>query len=185
MDTSAELITQQTKNWLDEIVIGLTLCPFASSVVKDDAVDYTIVDSDDTEQHLHALADGFTKLDQTSEIETSLIIFPNAYPVFEDYLELLLLSNLLLEDLNYIGTYQLASFHPDYRFDETEEDDASNFSNRSPYPMLHILRESSVEKVIDHYENIDDIPEINIKKLKDIGYESMNLSLQTILKSKL
>lgn len=185
MDTSSQRIIQQTKNWLNDIVIGLELCPFASQVVEDDGIEYTVIGNDDTEQHLQALADGFTLLDQNSSIETSLLIFPNAYEKFEDYLELLLLANLLLDDLNYAGTYQLASFHPNYQFDGTDEDDASNFSNRSPYPMLHVLRESSVEKAIEHYENIDDVPEINIKKLKDIGYETMNLSLKNILKAKL
>ncbi len=185
MDTSSQRIILQTKKWLDDIVIGLELCPFASQVVKDDGIEYTVIGDDDTEQHLHALADGFTLLDQSSSIETSLLIFPSAYAKFEDYLELLLLANLLLDDLNYAGTYQLASFHPNYQFDGTTEEDASNFSNRSPYPMLHILRESSVEKAIEHYENIDDVPEINIQKLKDMGYESMNLSLQNILKTKL
>ncbi len=184
MNTTSQQIVQKTKNWLDEIVIGLELCPFADKVVKNNSIDYTVVDNDDLEQHLHSLADGFKKLDEQTEIETSLIIFPNAYKKFEDYLELLLLSNLLLEDLNYIGTYQLASFHPDYRFDETEEDDASNFSNRSPYPMLHILRESSVELAIMHYENIDDVPEQNIQKLKKIGFEKMQSTLQNILSKK-
>ena len=90
----------------------------------------------------------------------------------------------MLEDLNYLGTYQLDSFHQHYRFDGTEEDDASNFSNRSPYPMLHILRESSVELAIKHYDNIDDVPEQNIKRLKKIGFEKMQNSLQNILNKK-
>lgn len=184
METTSQKIIQQTKNWLDEIVIGLELCPFADKVVQNNSIDFTVIDNDNLEQHLHSLSDGFSKLDELADIETSLIIFPNAYINFEDYLELLLLGNLLLEDLNYIGTYQLASFHPHYRFDETEEDDASNFSNRSPYPMLHILRESSVELAIKHYDNIDDVPEQNIKRLKKIGFEKMQNSLQNILNKK-
>lgn len=185
MDTSSQQIIEQTKNWINEIVIGLDLCPFASKVMLDDVIDYIVVDSEDSEQHLHALANCFTQLNQNTNIETSLLIFPNSYLQFDDYLDLLALANLLLEDLMYEGTYQVASFHPDYRFNGTTEDDASNFSNRSPYPMLHILREASVEKAIEHYEDIDDVPEINIQKLKKIGFESMQLSLQNILKAKL
>lgn len=185
MDTQSKQIIQQTKNWIDEIVIGLDLCPFAAKVVLDDVIEYTVVDSEDSEQHMHALADCFTRLNQTPRVETSLLIFPNAYLEFDDYLDLLSLANLLLEDLMYEGTYQVASFHPHYRFNGTTEDDASNFSNRSPYPMLHILREASVEKAIEHYDDIDDVPEINIQKLKKIGFEKMQSSLAAILKSKL
>lgn len=185
VNTQSQQIIQHTKNWIDEIVIGLDLCPFAAKVVLDGVIDYTVVDSEDSEQHLHALADCFTRLDQTPSIETSLLIFPNAYLQFDDYLDLLTLANLLLEDLMYAGTYQVASFHPHYRFNGTTEDDASNFSNRSPYPMLHILREASVEKAIEHYDNIDDVPEINIQKLKKIGFEKMQNALESILKSKL
>jgi len=166
---------------MDEIVIGLKLCPFAKKVVHDDTVDYRVIDSTDLEQHLQALASTFNQLDNDKCIETSLLIFPNAYSSFNDYLELLLLANVLLEDLKYIGTYQIASFHPDYMFDGTAEDDASNYSNRSPYPMLHILRESSVEKAIENFDAIDDVPEINIKRLTDIGYNSMRHSLLNIL----
>jgi len=183
MSTTSQQIIRRTKNWIDEIVIGLNLCPFAAKVISDDTLDYTIIEHQSSEQHLHALADCFARLNETVSIETSLLIFPDAYKNFDDYLEFLLLANLLLEDLEYVGTYQIASFHPDYRFEATTEDDASNFSNRSPYPMLHILRESSVEQAIDNYKDIDDVPEINIKKLQKIGFEKMQRSLQNILKS--
>jgi len=184
MSTSDEKIIQQTKRWMDEIVVGLQLCPFAKKVMRDDAVGYTIIESKNLEHHLQSLADIFQQLDNNKSIETSLLIFPHAYPSFENYLELLLLANILLEDMNYTGTYQLASFHPHYLFDGTTENDASNYSNRSPYPMLHILRESSVEQAIENFDAIDDVPETNIKKLTDIGYESMHRSLQKILHTK-
>jgi uncharacterized protein len=179
--TSTQNVIRQTKNWIDEIVIGLTLCPFAAPVVANDNIDYILASSDKTEQHLQQLSDCFVRLDEQAEIETSLLIFPGAYSEFDDYLELVYLANLLLEDLGYSGIYQLASFHPDYRFTESAEDDASNFSNRSPYPMLHILRESSIEKAVKNYKNIEQVPSINIKRLQQIGYKKMQQKLDNIL----
>jgi hypothetical protein len=184
MTTSTEQVIQQTKNWVNDVVIGLNLCPFASRVVIENRIDYTVVSGDSLEQHLHQLADCCAKLDETSDIETSLIIFPQAYKDFDDYLELLELANLLLEDLNYAGTYQLASFHPEYLFAGSTEDDASNFTNRSPHPMLHLLRESSIEKALASYKNIEEIPENNIKKLQQLGYPVMQQMLKNIIEEK-
>lgn len=163
------------------MVIALNLCPFAAKVMLEDRVAYIVVSGDDLEQHLHQLADCFTQLDEDRNIETSLIIFPQAYEKFDDYLELLHLAERLLEALNYSGTYQLASFHPAYLFDGSSEDDASNFTNRSPYPMLHLLRESSIEKAVASYVDIDDVPQNNIKKLQQIGYPAMQQLLNSIM----
>ena len=161
-------------------MIGLNLCPFACQVVTDNSIDYVVISGDSMQQHLQQLADCFTKLDAAKDIETSLLIFPQAYQQFDDYLELLYLADLLLQDLHYTGTYQLASFHPQYLFQGSSEDDASNFSNRSPYPMLHLLRESSLEKAIASYENIDQLPQHNINKLQQIGYQAMQQTLKKI-----
>ncbi len=165
-------------------MIGLNLCPFAAQPFLNDTIEFTINAGNSTEQHLHQLAECFTRLDNDTEIETSLILYPDAYQQFDDYLDLLSLTNGLLEDLKYTGIYQIASFHPDYRFADTEEDDAANFSNRSPYPMLHLLRESSLESAIASYSTghsaIEQIPESNIKKLREIGYEEMQAKLINI-----
>jgi len=177
VDTSTQHVIQQTKNWVKEIVIGLNLCPFAARPFNDNTIDYIVASTQDEkpaiEQHLHQLADCFSKLDNSAEIDTCLLIFPETYDQFDDYLELLDLSNLLLDDLHYSGIYQLASFHPEYLFDDTQEDDASNFTNRSPYPMLHIIREIDLEKAIANYPDVEAIPENNIKKLQEIGFEEM------------
>lgn len=181
MTSTAQTVIQHTKNWIDEVVIGLNLCPFASRPFNEDRIDYIVAQSDQTEQHLQQLADCFTRLDKQSNIETILLILPQSYEVFDDYLELLHLSNLLLEELNYSGHYQLASFHPNYQFEASEVNDASNFTNRSPYPMLHLLREGSIEKAIRSYENIDEVPQNNIKKLRKIGFNDMQQTLTRIL----
>ena len=161
-------------------MIGLDLCPFASRPFQNNTIEYTVNPGDSTDQHLHQLAECFSRLDASADIETSLLIYPDAYQSFDDYLDLLELANHLLEDLDYAGTYQIASFHPDYRFEGNAEDDASNFSNRSPYPMLHLIRESGLEKAIANYPNVEQIPENNIKKLREIGYQEMQRKLKDI-----
>lgn len=181
MTTPEQTVIRHTAAWINEVVIGLNLCPFASRVVKDKSIDYTVISSGTMEQHLQQAADCFTRLDEHCEIETSLIIFSHAYQQFDEYLELLYLANLLLAELGYSGIYQLASFHPRYLFADSTEDDASNFSNRSPYPMLHVLRESSLEKAIAGYENIEQVPQNNINTLRQIGYAAMQQTLKKIM----
>ncbi len=180
MSKTSQTIIQQTKNWVEEIVIGLDLCPFASQPFQNETIEYTVNAGDSIEQHLQQLADSFSRLDESAVIETSLLIYPEAYQKFDNYLELLDYANQLLEDLNYTGSYQIASFHPDYQFEGSTENDASNFSNRSPYPMLHLIREADLEKAIANYPSIEQVPENNIKKLREIGYKEMQSKLKNI-----
>lgn len=183
MSTTHQNAIQQTKRWVEQVVIGLNLCPFASKPVKDNKVAYIAAGDATMEQHLQQLADCFKQLDSAIDIETSLLIFPDSYHSFDDYLELLHLSNLLLDDLRYTGVYQLASFHPAYCFENSDDDDAANFTNRSPYPMLHIIRESSVEKAVASFEDIEQIPERNVSTLRELGYRKMEKILQEILQA--
>ncbi len=156
------------------------LCPFAAPPFQKNTIDYTVNRGTATEQHLQQLAVSFSQLDSTAEIETSLLIYPDAYHEFEHYLELLDYANHLLDDLAYRGIYQIASFHPDYCFAGNTENDASNFSNRSPYPMLHLIREDSLEQAIAGYADIKQVPENNIKKLRETGYAEMQKKLKNI-----
>lgn len=180
MTTSTENVIRQTKTWIDEVVIRLSLCPFAAPVVANNSIKYVVSSGDKTEQHLMQLGDIFTRLDKEPDIETSLLIFTRIYSAFDDYLDLLHLANMLLDDLGYCGIYQLASFHPDYHFADSTEDDASNFSNRSPFPMLHILRENSVEKAVNGYGDIEHLPQNNIVKLRQIGNKALRQTLDQI-----
>jgi hypothetical protein len=186
VSSTNQTVIQQTKNWVEEIVIALNLCPFASQPFQNNSIEYTVNNGISTEQHLQQLADSFSRLDESKDIETSLLIYPDAYHNFDSYpdtggyLDLLYFANYLLEDLNYAGIYQIASFHPDYRFAGSAENDASNFSNRSPYPMLHLIRESSLEKAIANYPDIEQVPKNNIKKLREIGYKEMQEKLKKL-----
>ena len=184
MNNATQDVIQQTKQWIQSVVIDLNLCPFAAQVFIQEQIQYNVIEHNDTEQVLHQLADTFEYLNNNQKTETTLLILSQAYGDFDDYLTLLELCNLLLDDLSYSGTYQLASFHPQYCFEDCAADDASNFSNRSPYLMLHILRESSIEKAISNYDNIEDVPQNNIKQLQKIGFEKMHNNLQRILKMK-
>ena len=180
MTIPTQKIVQQTKNWVSEVVIGLNLCPFAAQPFNDNRIEYIVSHNDGIEQDLQELAVCFSILENKVEVETILLIFPQAYKQFDNYLELLYLANLLLDDLNLSGIYQLASFHPEYHFEGSDLNDASNFSNRSPYPMLHILREKSVERAIKSYNHVEKIPEINVKNLQAIGFDVMQQTLKDI-----
>jgi hypothetical protein len=180
MSNAEQTVIQHTKTWVEEVVIGLNLCPFASRPFLNDSIEYTVIAGDSTERHLQQLANSFKLLDDNSDIETSLLVYPEAYQTFDDYLDWLDYANHLLADLNYTGCYQLASFHPDYRFAGSEKNDASNFTNRSPYPMLHLIREKSLEAAITSYPDIEQVPKNNIRKLQEIGYAEMQKKLKAI-----
>ncbi len=177
MNQTKQTVIQKTKNWVEQIVIGLNLCPFAAQPFHNETIDYAVMTGDSIEQHLQQLADTFNRFDDDATLETSLLIYPEAYQAFNDYLDFLDYANRLLDDLQYTGYYQLASFHPDYRFEHSAENDASNFSNRSPFPMLHLIREESLEAAIANYPDIEQVPKNNIIKLREIGYPEMQKRL--------
>jgi hypothetical protein len=117
-------------------------------------------------------------LDQQQDIQTTLLVFSNGFSDFEEYLDMLELANSLMGQGGYGGIYQVASFHPDYCFDGEAQDDPANYTNRSPYPILHILRESSIEDVLKRYPEPESIPENNIAKARELGSNF----LKTLLK---
>ena len=108
-------------------------------------------------------------------IETTLIIFPNHFADFEDYLDLVDLVEDLSVEQGYEGVYQIASFHPEYCFAGAEEEDPANYTNRSPYPMLHLLREESITRAVEHYKDPEGIPERNMAFAKKKGLQYMQL----------
>jgi len=171
MALSTEQIIDQTQCWIRNVIVAFNFCPFAKRELEKNSIYYKVVDDSDLDlpAALEKLMDVCFRLDEDTEIETSLLIFSNSFTNFDSFLELLELANDLLAAQNYEGVYQIASFHPDYCFAETELDDASNFTNRSPYPMLHLLRESSMEQALDTYPEPEQIPIRNIQKTREIG----------------
>jgi hypothetical protein len=177
----ADQIIAQTKSWVKDIVIGLNFCPFANKEFINETIRYVVDDSDDFEINLTTFLTELHFLDK-SEFETSLLIFPESYSDFQDYLDLVDTANDILIEFGYEGVYQIASFHPEYRFEHTKKEDAANYTNRSPYPMLHIIREASLEKAISSYENVDKIPENNEKLAREKGIKFFETILQNIKK---
>ena len=162
-------ITDQTQRWLANVVLGLDLCPFAPQVVEQGSVRYCVSEASSTDTLTEALLAEIEYLDHHVETETTLLIHPQVLDNFEDYLAYLETANAILAHLNYEGVYQIASFHPAYLFADSDENDPANYSNRSPYPMLHLLREASLEDAIASHPNIDAIPEQNIARLRQMG----------------
>lgn len=170
---SSEQAIKETKNWITNVVVGCNFCPFAAREVKLDTIHYRVEESTDPAIILQSLLEEFRRLDSNSDIETTLIILTTSYQDFDDYLDLVALADQLIEMQDYTGTYQVASFHPDYVFSGTRETDASNFTNRSVYPMLHILREESIERVLSTFPNPDSISQKNIALTHQKGFTAM------------
>ena len=159
-------------------MVGLQLCPFAEQVVRDKSLRYRITEAATDSALLMALNDEFNYLDQNPLVATTLLIHPHVLTDFYIYNQFLDLVDLLLEQLDKTGVYQVASFHPDYQYAGTQPADIENFRNKSPYPMLHILREESLEQAINAFPSVEEIPSTNIKRLQALGLNKM----QSLLK---
>ncbi len=166
-------VTAATRNWLEKAVIGLNLCPFARAVYAGDRIRYVVSGATTVEALLEVLAAELELLAETDEskTETTLLIHPQVLGDFLDYNDFLELADALVEELDLDGLLQVASFHPQYQFADTEPDDVTNCSNRSPYPTLHLLRESSVERAVAAHPDTEQIYRDNIKTLRQLGRE--------------
>lgn len=170
-------IEKQVRNWLTTIVIGLNLCPFAQREYKRNKIRFKTSFAENEQEIVTDLAVELSALSKQDEIETSLLILPMALAEFEHFNDFLGLADRLLEEMNLDGVFQIASFHPDYRFAGTNNDDAENYTNRAPYPILHILRESSLDWAIDEHPDTDQIPLNNIALMNKLGVEHMRKML--------
>jgi hypothetical protein len=168
---------EDTKKWLKTVVIAHNICPFAKRVFDADGIYFAVENSTDMEMCLENLIDECTRLDENENIETTLLIYPKAFANFDEYLDFVEIAERLLEVEDYEGIYQLASFHPNYCFEGSNENDAANYTNRSPYPMLHLLREESLEKALETYPNPENIPENNIKLTRELGLQKLKETL--------
>ena len=170
---AAEQAIAATRQWLEKAVIGLNLCPFAAAVYLRDRVRFVVSEQQTTEGLLQDLNTELQALQQTDPqvCETTLLIHPQVLNDFGDYNDFLDQADLVIDDLNLVGELQIASFHPDYQFADCDVTDMQNYSNRSPYPMLHLLRESSVSQAVDNHADIDSIPENNMRTLHELGLE--------------
>ncbi|RNF82195.1 DUF1415 domain-containing protein [Montanilutibacter psychrotolerans] len=171
--TDAEDPIAATRRWLERAVIGLNLCPFAKAVYAKQQVRFVLSDAHDEEALLVQLGEELARLQATDpdEIDTTLIVHPHVLGDFLDYNDFLDLADAAVEELGYEGEIQVASFHPDYQFAGSDIDDVGNCSNRSPYPMLHLLREASVERAVAAFPDPEVIVERNLETLEKLGIE--------------
>ena len=153
------------------MVIGLNLCPFAKKPFQLDLIKYRLIDSDDLQIITQQVIDELRFLERTpiEQVETTLIILPNTLESFESYWDYIGLVENLVADMDLEGILQIASFHPCYQFAGSDADDPANYSNRSPYPTIHLLREASLTKALENYPNPEQIPEKNIATLREMG----------------
>jgi len=171
-------IIHTVHHWVETVVVGLNLCPFARPELLNDRVRFTVSDATTESKLLLDLQHELELLIREESIETTLLIHPNVLQDFAAYNEFLDQVDGLLEQLALEGIYQVASFHPDYQFAGTDPDVAENYTNRAPYPVLHLLPEASLERAIAGYPGVEQIPERNIELLEGMGAEKMEALLR-------
>ena len=169
----AEEVVAATRTWLERAVIGLNLCPFAKTVHLNDRIRYFVSDARSPARLLEDLMAELRALvaADPAQCETTLLIHPHVLGDFSDYNDFLGRADDAVAELGLEGVIQVASFHPRYQFEDAGPDDIENYTNRSPYPMLHLLRESSVERAVTTYPDTTAIYRNNIDTLRRLGYE--------------
>ena len=171
-------VVSATRQWVEDVVVGYNLCPFAKRELVKNRVRFVVSEAENEDELLQALQSELQRLEDEPDVETTLLIHPGVLQDFLAYNEFLDAADALLSYLELEGVFQVASFHPDYQFAGTDAGAAENYTNRSPYPMLHLLREASLESAIDNYPDVDGIPDRNIALMNELGVEKM----RTILK---
>jgi hypothetical protein len=167
-----------TKIWVEDTVIGLQLCPFAQQARN--RIRYRVSEAKQEAALLKELQTELLALQSDDSIETSLLIHPYVLGDFAVYNQFLSIADELLEAMDLVGEIQIASFHPNYQFADTSEHCAENYTNRSPYPMLHCLRETSVSRAVDSHPNVHGIPQQNQAQLQALGYEFLRDRLRVL-----
>ena len=167
----AALAIAETRAWVRRAVIGLNLCPFARAVDVKDQIRYVFSDATDAETLLATLCVELQRLADTEPelVDTTMVIHPRVFADFEDFNDFLELADAAVEDLDLDGVLQVASFHPRFQFADTEPDDITNATNRSPYPTLHLLREESVDRAVAAFPEAEAIFERNMATLEKLG----------------
>lgn len=172
-------IIHAVRDWVENVVIDLDLCPFAKRELTAGRVRFAISSAATEIELLEALESQLDEMSSNSAVETSLLIHPYVLRDFVAYNDFLDMADALLQQMDLEGVFQIASFHPQYQFAETQPEDAENYTNRSPYPVLHILREESLERAIASAPDIDRIPQRNIETMNRIGIQSLRSLLQS------
>lgn len=173
MPTPDHIAIDDTRIWLERAVIGLNLCPFAKSVHVKGQIHYAVSQATTAEDFLQDLLRELKDLAETdpSVRDTTLLIAPQCLADFLDFNDFLALADQALDDLDLDGILQIANLHPDYQFAGTRADDITNYTNRSPYPTLHLLREDSIDRAVDAFPQAEAIFQKNMETMERLGPE--------------
>ena len=176
---------QHIRAWLETFVVGLDLCPFARPYLNSDQLRISVCEATSQEELRHAFLSELDVMQRSveSETATSLLVIPNALADFAQYLDFLDEAQSLLEACALDGVFQLASFHPDYCFEGESSDAAGNYTNRAPYPVIHLLREDMLTRVLMGFPEPEAIPERNVEELERMGLEDLKARWQKLFDS--
>lgn len=169
--SSDEQMLSLTVRWLERAVIGLNLCPFAKSVHVKGQIHYRLSHATQKQELLQVLQEELQALQATDPAvrDTTLLVLPDCFPDFLDFNDFLQDADDVLYTLGLDGTLQIASFHPRFQFAGTTEDDITNFTNRAPFPVLHLIREASIARAVEAFPDAEMIYEKNMRTLEDLG----------------
>nr|ELA9416690.1 DUF1415 domain-containing protein [Vibrio parahaemolyticus] len=172
-NTDINAITQQVDQWLNDVVIGLNLCPFAAKPQRNKQIKIFVSEATQEEALLEDILLQLIELSTTEpeKLETTLVVVPNMLQDFWDYNFCIDWVEGLIKQQDWEGIFQVATFHPDYCFGGAAPEDDENLTNRSPYPIFHLIREESMEKVLKHYPDPESIPDTNIARVSALSEE--------------
>jgi hypothetical protein len=177
-DMTHNRIITSTRQWVETVVVGLKLCPFADRELRYGRVRFTVTNAETEAELLMALHSELSLLINDATVETTLLIHPQTLLDFYDFNDFLQVANALLIDLALDGVVQIASFHPEYQFEGTAPDEVQNYTNRSPSPMLHLIREDSLARAIAEYPDVEQIPARNVALMQAMGSTKMRALLE-------
>ncbi|MBD1581558.1 DUF1415 domain-containing protein [Pseudoalteromonas sp. S16_S37] len=170
MSTHTPLTAKQVmQNWVSSVIVKYNFCPFARKEVEQNTIHYQVSKATSHDDAVMDMLEECAALDSYPERETTLLMFEDGFCDFADFLDLVDLANAMLAVQGYEGRYQIANFHPDYVFADSDDNDAANYTNRAPYPTLHLIREQSMAEAIESYDDPESIPENNIRLARRKG----------------
>lgn len=181
MKVEDDRVIAAVRQWVESVVVDLNLCPFAKRELVKNRVRFSVTEATTEERLLTELEAELQRLTCDSSIETTLLIHPNVLADFFDYNQFLNYADGLLVQMKLEGVYQVASFHPNYQFGGTDPEDAENYTNRSPYPLLHLIREESLERALADFPDANQIPVRNIELMNSLGCDQLQALLQSCL----
>lgn len=174
-------VIAETRHWVEQIVLRHNFCPFAHQPFKKETIYYAVSLSNKSDEIAQVLVNELLRLNDGSPgaIETTLLMTPNCFNDFGDYNDYLSVVDLLIEQLGLEGMIQVASFHPEYQFEGLDIDDVRNYTNRSLYPMFHLILEDSIEHARATHPDVDSIPQTNMALLENLGVEKAKSQLNS------